>query len=144
MVANKMTGEKGVVFTAKYVTKFEEMEKQTKSLLMPIDLIIATAQQLKNIHQIQQEQSEKMVALEEEQKLLKSKILQVNDFEFTIMGYANLHAIQINNKLASDLGRKASKLSRETGYLIGTAYHPVFGRVNTYHVDLLDEVFNML
>lgn len=30
MVANKMTGVKGVLFTAEYVTKFEEMEKQTK------------------------------------------------------------------------------------------------------------------
>ena len=28
MVANKMTGEKGVLFTAAYVTKFEEMEKE--------------------------------------------------------------------------------------------------------------------
>ncbi|MBA4535132.1 Rha family transcriptional regulator [Brevibacillus halotolerans] len=28
MVANKMTGEKGTLFTATYVTKFEEMEKQ--------------------------------------------------------------------------------------------------------------------
>jgi Rha family phage regulatory protein len=28
MVANKMTGEKGVIFTATYVTKFDEMEKQ--------------------------------------------------------------------------------------------------------------------
>lgn len=27
MVANKMTGEKGVLFTAEYVTKFEEMEQ---------------------------------------------------------------------------------------------------------------------
>ncbi len=27
MVANKMTGEKGIIFTALYVTKFEEMEK---------------------------------------------------------------------------------------------------------------------
>lgn len=28
MVANKMTGEKGILFTAAYVTKFEEMEKK--------------------------------------------------------------------------------------------------------------------
>ena len=27
MVANKLTGEKGILFTATYVTKFEEMEK---------------------------------------------------------------------------------------------------------------------
>lgn len=38
MVANKMTGEKGILFTAAYVTKFEQMEReiqlhQTKSSL---------------------------------------------------------------------------------------------------------------
>jgi Rha family phage regulatory protein len=31
MVANKMTGEKGVLFTATYVTKFEEMEQSLKN-----------------------------------------------------------------------------------------------------------------
>lgn len=30
MVANKMTGEKGVLFTAAYVTRFEEMEEHLK------------------------------------------------------------------------------------------------------------------
>ena len=30
MVANKLTGEKGVIFTAKYVNRFEEMKKQIK------------------------------------------------------------------------------------------------------------------
>jgi phage regulator Rha-like protein len=34
MVANKMTGEKGILFTAAYVTKFDEMEKQI-SLNLP-------------------------------------------------------------------------------------------------------------
>ncbi|WP_440971850.1 Rha family transcriptional regulator [Megamonas funiformis] len=32
MVANKLTGEKGVLFTAEYVTKFEEMEKQLNQI----------------------------------------------------------------------------------------------------------------
>ena len=32
MVANKLTGEKGVIFTAKYVNRFEEMEKHIKHL----------------------------------------------------------------------------------------------------------------
>lgn len=40
MVANKMTGEKGVLFTAAYVTKFEEMEKaQTNKLLSPTEML---------------------------------------------------------------------------------------------------------
>ena len=39
MVANKMTGEKGVLFTAAYVTKFEEMENKLKPQSIE-DLII--------------------------------------------------------------------------------------------------------
>lgn len=35
MVANKMTGEKGVLFTAAYVTKFEEMERQIQQFQIP-------------------------------------------------------------------------------------------------------------
>jgi Rha family phage regulatory protein len=37
MVANKMTGEKGVLFTAAYVTKFEEMENKLKVAVPQID-----------------------------------------------------------------------------------------------------------
>lgn len=35
MVANKMTGEKGVLFTAAYVTKFEQMEQTMKQQQIP-------------------------------------------------------------------------------------------------------------
>ncbi|MFD1179661.1 phage antirepressor KilAC domain-containing protein [Paenibacillus puldeungensis] len=38
MVANKMTGEKGVLFTAAYVTKFTEMERQLSNLHVPRSL----------------------------------------------------------------------------------------------------------
>lgn len=34
MLANKMTGEKGILFTAKYVKRFNEMEKQLQQLLL--------------------------------------------------------------------------------------------------------------
>ena len=46
MVANKMTGEKGVLFTAAYVTKFEEMEKQINTLpqMSQLEIIAAIAQ----------------------------------------------------------------------------------------------------
>ncbi|ULL14328.1 hypothetical protein DVH26_07630 [Paenibacillus sp. H1-7] len=37
MVANKMTGEKGVLFTAEYVTRFEQMEKHLQSNVVPLD-----------------------------------------------------------------------------------------------------------
>lgn len=48
MVANKLTGEKGVLFTAAYVTKFEEMERAQKPGCIE-DLIIMQAQSMKEI-----------------------------------------------------------------------------------------------
>ncbi|MGG4552567.1 Rha family transcriptional regulator [Paenibacillus humicus] len=53
MVANKMTGEKGVLFTAAYVTKFEEMEQQQAinltGLSPQLQILIQQEQQIKQI-----------------------------------------------------------------------------------------------
>ncbi len=48
MVANKMTGEKGILFTAEYVTKFEEMEKQLKPTCIE-DVLIQSLQEMKDV-----------------------------------------------------------------------------------------------
>lgn len=41
MVANKMTGQKGVLFTAEYVTEFDRMEKQLQQPQLPQDYLSA-------------------------------------------------------------------------------------------------------
>jgi len=73
MVANKMTGEKGVLFTATYVTKFEEMEKrQGAHQLSGAELIAAIANQaveqerrLKQLESKADEQSEVVETIKE-------------------------------------------------------------------------------
>lgn len=60
MVANKMTGEKGVLFTAAYVTAFEEMREK---LSAPKPM--STAQLFAMQVQINLEQEQRMKALEE-------------------------------------------------------------------------------
>lgn len=42
MVANKMTGDKGVLFTAAYVTKFEEMENKQPKVLTEREQLVAS------------------------------------------------------------------------------------------------------
>lgn len=58
MVANKMTGEKGVLFTAEYVTRFEEMEQILREQQKPTcieDVLIQSLQEMKDIkHQLNQ------------------------------------------------------------------------------------------
>ncbi len=58
MVANKMTGEKGVLFTAEYVSKFEEMEKklqqpkalnEKEQLIASMKLTLETSEELSEV-----------------------------------------------------------------------------------------------
>lgn len=69
MVANKMTGEKGVLFTAAYVTKFEEMEKQLKVSLEGLSPILQ--------FMIQTEMKQK--ALEEKQQQLETVVVNIKE-----------------------------------------------------------------
>lgn len=67
MVANKMTGEKGVLFTAIYVTRFEEMEKQTKQApaLSERQAIIQSLKLTAELAEEQEEIKGKIVELEQ-------------------------------------------------------------------------------
>lgn len=69
MVANKMTGEKGVLFTAAYVTKFEEMEKaqavDLTGLSPQLQLLIAMEHRQLQIEQRQQQTEQQLSTIKE-------------------------------------------------------------------------------
>lgn len=69
MIANKMTGKKGVLFTAAYVSAFERMRKQiaTTPQLTPAQLIAAQAQVLVDMEQ-------KMLAIQSQQAELAQRV----------------------------------------------------------------------
>jgi Rha family phage regulatory protein len=61
MVANKMTGEKGVLFTAAYVTKFEEMERSLKVNNLPQNYKEALLALVAQVEQNEQLETEKLI-----------------------------------------------------------------------------------
>lgn len=58
MVANKMTGEKGILFTAEYVTRFDEMEHRLQSGVPVLTERQAVIQSLKLTAEIAEEMDE--------------------------------------------------------------------------------------
>lgn len=73
---------------------------------------------------------------------VESKQMTIDEHHYTIIGYANLRGIRgVGRDAAARLGRKASAMSRKQGYHIGKEYDAKYGMVNTYHVDVLQEVF---
>ena len=73
---------------------------------------------------------------------VESKQMTIDEHHYTIIGYANLTGVRgVSRDAAARLGRKASAMSRKQGYHIGKEYDATYGMVNTYHVDVLQEVF---
>lgn len=132
-LANKFTGEKGILFTARYVKRFDEMENKLKPKTSA-EMLLIYAQQF-------YEQEQRLNTMENDIKRLEAKVTTHNDEYFTVAGYASLRGLNVDINKANMLGRKASRLSREYEYPIGKAKDPRFGTVNTYHVDILKEIF---
>ncbi|CAM4013220.1 hypothetical protein BAMA_12415 [Bacillus manliponensis] len=83
MVANKLTGEKGVLFTAAYVTRFEEMENVLKQRNLqaptnPFDqiqlLALGTTQLNERVEQLEQTVNERMTVDYSQQQAIRNAL----------------------------------------------------------------------
>jgi Rha family phage regulatory protein len=70
MVANKLTGEKGVLFTAAYVTKFHEMDQKKEIAVLPP---MTPAQLIAAIAQNNAEQERMIAELKEKAAMIESR-----------------------------------------------------------------------
>ncbi len=80
MVANKMTGEKGVLFTAVYVTRFEEMENQLKPKTQ-LEILQASINQLVDQERRLSIVETRLVETEKKQDNI-SEIISLNNIEW--------------------------------------------------------------
>ena len=106
MVANKMTGEKGILFTARYIEKFYEMEEQLHKPMSQLEIIAANAtalveqeKQLKAITERQDKQAQEIQGIREVVALnpndwRKDTNGLVNKMALSIGGYENAKPIR--------------------------------------------------
>jgi phage anti-repressor protein len=116
---------------------FVEVETRFNKQLRPAnleDLIILQVTAMKEIRQAQMLQGAKL-------KQLAAKLETSPAEFFTIAGFASLRGARVDVNKAALLGRMASSISKKFGYDIGKTHDPRFGQVNTYHSDILAQVF---
>lgn len=135
-IAHKLTGIKGTAFTARYINRFHDMEEELKPK-SPAEMLVVYANQLL-------ENERRMNTIESKVNEINAKITTHNEDYFTIAGYASLRGVNIDTSKANMLGRKATKLSREYGYDIGKVTDTRFGKVNSYHLDILKNIFEFV
>ena len=118
-----------------YFIACEKKLKEVSKPLSQLELIIQSAQALL-------EQEKRMDNVEREIKEIKAQTVTRPDY-FTVAGYATLNGISCGLKLASSLGRKASSLCKSRDIATESIPDPRFGRVKTYPMGILEEVFEM-
>ena len=87
------------------------------------------------------EQEKRLNSMESRIDEIEAKTITAPTEYYTIAGFASIRKQKVDVNRAIFLGRKASKMSKEYGYDIGKASDPRYGAVNTYHIDVLNEVF---
>ena len=65
----------------------------------------------------------------------------VTSNHLTVIAYANMKGIKPNTYNSSIMGRKATKVCRTRGLLTGTVVDSKYGLINTYPLEVLDEIF---
>lgn len=111
MVANKMIGEKGILFTATYVTKFEEMEKQLNKPLyvLPQTMVEAVESyliELKRSESLQIQNNQLSIESAEQKQKLKDQETPVAIYNLAIAAH-NTMSMQ---EVAKSLGTGRTKL----------------------------------
>ena len=124
---------------------FEQLEdsyfKATKNMT-PEEFLLYSAQRMVEQAKAIKAANARIDKVDERLLEVESKQMTIDRYHYTIIGYANLTGIRgVSRDAAARLGRKASAMSRKQGYHIGKEYDAKYGMVNTYHVDVLQEVF---
>lgn len=130
------TGQKALQFKLDFIKAFNHYEQIAKeqSKLSPAEMLLRSAQ-------LHLENERRINKIEDKIELIEAKITTRPNY-FTIVGYATLNKISCGVKLASSLGRKATKLCKNRNIPIEYIPDPRFGIVKTYPIDILEEVFN--
>ena len=124
---------------------FEELEESyfnPMRNMTPEEFLLYSAQRLVEQAKAIKAANARIDKVDERLLEVESKQMTIDQHHYTIIGYTNLMGIRgVSRDVAAGLGRKASAMSRKQGYHIGKEYDAKYGMVNTYHVDVLQEVF---
>lgn len=106
--------------------------------LTPAEQLLAQAQLMVNMEN-------RLNTLEKNNARLENNLRRtITSDYFTVIGYANFRGINADKYNSSVIGRKASKICKDCGLAIGKVIDSKYGTINTYPLDVLDEIFSLM
>lgn len=116
---------------------FIEIEKRAKQMVKQL----SPAEQLLQNAQLLVAQEKKITEHDNRLKELESKTTTTPEY-YTIAGFGSLNGINVNIKIASKLGREASRICKNKGLMTDEIPDPRFGKVKMYPKQVLTQVFS--
>jgi phage regulatory protein, rha family len=141
-----LTREGVLQLAARYsaVVRFRLIEKVTapgNSVSVPHQLL-AQAQYLVDVESRLSTVEGNMAGLQKGiSRLEHNERRTITSNHLTVIAYANMKGINPGLYNSSAVGRKATKLCRDRGLLTGTVVDSKYGYINTYPIEVLDEIF---
>lgn len=129
----------------RYFIEVEKAYKRDKTAVSQLDYMQMQLNLMKEQDRKIHELEDKTDEIHKEQLKAKHNInrLLSNDRYMTIIAFMNLYSISQKGHHIPSLGKKAKKLSIEQGAFMGAVIDPRYGRVNTYDVEILKQLFNI-
>ncbi|MEM9888471.1 MAG: KilA-N domain-containing protein [Bacteroidota bacterium] len=113
--------------------------EKTKTLPV-IDALRLITDQLEAQAHLNTEVRQELDEVSERLQNIEAKITSTDQNYFTIAGYCSLHRIPYPLDKAKLWGKKATTFSRQQNIPTGVAHDERFGKVRTYHQDILKKV----
>lgn len=144
-VAQKLSPD----FAVQVDTWIEELLTKGNVAIRPLTKSQQTLEAVKQLCEIAQQQVEleqRQLEMESEQKLLAQKVSHIEDVIkpngfMSVMGFANIHHLNIGEKAANSIGHLASKWCKRRGIKPEKVRCSRFGGVNTYPMEALYDSF---
>lgn len=129
----------------------KEWKKKVKEILKEIRKTgsyskpLTPAEQLLAQAQLMVDMENRLNTIEKNTARLENNLRRtITSDYFTVIGYANFRGINANTYNSSVIGRKASKICKDCGLAIGKVIDSKYGTINTYPLDVLDEIFALM
>nr|DAS52509.1 MAG TPA: regulatory protein [Caudoviricetes sp.] len=168
MVKNYLITEKGIAqliggysaavpkafeLNVAYINEFERMKNLIKNnmqkpmsipeqLLMNAQWMVEAENRINNVENEVAETRENIGVMQKEiNRIEHNERRTITSNHLTVIAYANMKGINPGSYNSSSVGRKATKLCRDRGLLTGTVVDSRYGLINTYPLEILDEIF---
>jgi phage anti-repressor protein len=129
----------------RYFIEVEKAYKRDRVAVSQLDYMQIQLNYLKEQDKKIHELENKTAEIHKEQLKTKHNINRIlnNDNYMTLIAYMNLNGISQKGYHIPSLGKKAKKMSDEQGAFMGAVIDPRYGRINTYSVEILRQIFNV-